>query len=347
MAEPVVGKKTVAADQQLAASTDAGIAGCTGHGHQTQHSHDTQHNHGCDPHCDDLHDHCERELPHDMTALVSARGLRFSRSGRQILSGVNLDLFANEIVTLIGPNGAGKTTLVRMLLGLQPPDAGSLQRKPGLVIGYVPQRFDVDAAIPLNVARFLALGRNISRRSAAIFAGWRAAGVGGRVAANSKIDAVLAEVGADGLAGRQLAKLSGGEFQRVVLARALLLDPSLLVLDEPVRGVDFAGEAALYNLIGRIRDERGIGVLLVSHDLHIVMAQSNRVICLNGHICCSGVPEKVAQDPEYARLFGPQAAQALGLYRHSHDHAHDLSGAAIPIEDGEGVTSSSGGKTDD
>ena len=300
------------------------------------------------------HHHHARHVeprPVDDTALISARGLRFARGGRDILQAVDLDLHTREIVTLIGPNGAGKTTLVRMLLGLAPPDGGSLQRQPGLVIGYVPQRFDIDPAIPLTVARFLTLGpairpqavkqgadagspiaRMMSRLRDMLtgrLTGWL---TGAGRAQSPAIAKVLAEVGADGLAERQLARLSGGELQRVMLARALLRNPDLLVLDEPVRGVDYAGEAALYSLISRIRDERGIGILLVSHDLHIVMAQSTRVICINGHICCSGVPELVAQDPEYARLFGPQAARALGLYRHNHDHSHDLSGAAIAKE---------------
>ena len=264
---------------------------------------------------------CDHDHSHDVTnaygpvdeiALISARGLQFKRGGRHILQNVDLDLQPGEIVTLIGPNGAGKTTLVRMMLGLERPDAGDIHRQSALKIGYAPQRFDVDPAIPLTVARFLTLG--------------------GRADA-LKIAAVLQEVGADGLAQRQIAKLSGGELQRVVLARALLRDPQLLVLDEPVRGVDFSGEAELYKLIGTIRDRRGVGVLLVSHDLHVVMAQSDRVICLNGHVCCSGMPQRVAQHPEYARLFGPAAASAIGIYQHHHDHSHDLAGAAIPVDE--------------
>jgi zinc transport system ATP-binding protein len=141
---------------------------------------------------------------------------------------------------------------------------------------------------------------------------------------------VLGEVGAGQLGDRQLSELSGGELQRVVLARALVRAPDVLVLDEPVRGVDYVGEAELYTLIGRLRSEHGFGVLLVSHDLHVVMAQSDRVVCLNRHVCCSGVPQSVAQHPEYARLFGPQAARAFGLYHHSHDHRHDLAGEPRP-----------------
>ena len=238
-----------------------------------------------------------------------------ARSGRTILADIDIDISPREIVTVIGPNGAGKTTLVRALLGLEPVDQGSIRRKPGLVTGYAPQRFDVDRAIPLTVSRFVALGRRASPDA---------------------LTRVLQDVGAGLLAERQLAELSGGELQRVVLARALVRSPGLLVLDEPVRGVDYAGEAELYTLIGRLRTERGFGVLLVSHDLHVVMAQSDRVICLNRHVCCSGVPQSVAQHPEYARLFGPQAARAFGLYHHHHDHSHDLAGEPRPPADRHG-----------
>jgi zinc transport system ATP-binding protein len=204
--------------------------------------------------------------------------------------------------------------LVRALLGLEPLDGGSVRRRDALVIGYAPQRLDIDRAIPLTVARFVALGRPAAKPP--------------------EIERALAEVGAGALPRRQLSELSGGELQRVVLARALIRLPDLLVLDEPARGVDYAGEAELYTLIGRLRTERGFGVLLVSHDLHVVMAQSDRVICLNRHVCCSGVPQSVAEHPEYARLFGPQAAHAFAVYRHAHDHSHDLAGAPCPAAAG-------------
>ena len=260
------------------------------------------------------HDHSVRHQPpldHDPAALISARRLGLARSGRAILTDIDIDISPREIVTVIGPNGAGKTTLVRVLLGLEPLDRGEIRRQPRLVIGYAPQRFDVDRAIPLTVARFVSLGRRGTRE---------------------EIERVLADVGAGALPERQLSELSGGELQRVVLARALIRSPDLLVLDEPVRGVDYAGEAELYTLIGRLRTERGFGVLLVSHDLHVVMAQSDRVICLNRHVCCSGVPQSVAQHPEYARLFGAQAARAFALYHHQHDHSHDLAGEPKPPE---------------
>ena len=259
-----------------------------------------------------LHGHSVDVRPppvHDPAALISARGLALARAGRPILTDIDIDISPREIVTVIGPNGAGKTMLVRALLGLEPLDRGEVRRLERLVIGYAPQRFEIDRAIPLTVARFISLGRQGTRE---------------------EIERVLKDVGAGALFDRQLSELSGGELQRVVLARALFRSPNLLVLDEPARGVDYAGEAELYTLIGRLRTERGFGVLLVSHDLHVVMAQSDRVICLNRHVCCSGVPQSVAQHPEYARLFGPQAARAFGVYLHQHDHRHDLAGEPRP-----------------
>lgn len=281
-----------------------------GHGHAHEHRHGQSHDHHHDGDgCGCGHDH---SAPVDTSALVSARGLTFSRHGRAILSGIDLDVRPGEIVTLIGPNGAGKTTLVKLILGIERPDSGTVSMPFSTRIGYVPQRFDVQRAIPMTVARFLALGH---------------------AASPDAIAAALRDTGAERTSGQQLSQLSGGETQRVLIARALLRNPNLLVLDEPARGVDYVGEADLYDLIGRIRDARKLGVLLISHDLHVVMAKSDRVICLNGHVCCSGQPETVAQHAEYARLFGPQAARALGVYLHHHDHAHDLSGAPKPMDD--------------
>lgn len=243
-------------------------------------------------------------------ALICAHGLSVHRNGRELLTEVDLDICEREIVTLIGPNGAGKTTLVRALLGLERLDSGDVRRRGDLRIGYVPQRFDVDTVIPLTVERFLLLGAGT---------------------ANGDVATILDEVDAGATRGRQLSVLSGGELQRVVLARALMRAPNLLVLDEPLQGVDYAGEAELYELIGRLRDDRGFGVLLVSHDLHVVMASSDRVVCLNRHVCCSGVPEAVAQHPAYERLFGAEAARAFAVYRHHHDHSHDIAGQPHPV----------------
>lgn len=259
------------------------------------------------------HAHTASDQPGiDASALISARAVLVSRSGRTILEAVDIDLASREIVTLIGPNGAGKTTLVRVLLGLERADQGQVVRRANLRIGYVPQRFDLDRALPMTVRRFLALGNET---------------------AATDIEHALTAVGAPAVLDNQLSQLSGGEGQRVLMARALLRRPDLLVLDEPVRGVDYAGEAELYSLIGRLRDERGFGVLLVSHDLHVVMAASDRVLCLNRHVCCSGVPTTVARHPEYVRLFGAETARAFAVYEHHHDHAHDLAGRAMPDAD--------------
>ena len=281
------------------------------HGHTHDHAHDGA--------CCACH-----AGPFDPKALIGARGLKIVRAGRTILSDIDLDIHTGEILTLIGPNGAGKTTLVRALLGLERPDEGVVQRRPGLSIGYVPQRFEIDRALPMTVARFLALGDG---------------------ARTARIASALEEVGASRVMNQQLSELSGGELQRVVLARALLNDPDLLVLDEPVRGVDYVGEAELYALIGRLRDTRGLGVLLISHDLHVVMAQSDRVVCLNRHVCCSGVPETVAQHPEYMRLFGPEEARSFAVYQHHHDHRHDLAGETSRTDAAGGGQSGHGGGT--
>jgi zinc transport system ATP-binding protein len=274
------------------------------------HAHDTHDHHDHHDHDHHDHDHDTRpSSPHDASALISARGLTVLRGKRAVLQSVDIEIGPSEIVTLIGPNGAGKTTLVRALLGIEVLASGTVERSRDLAIGYVPQRFDLDRAIPMTVERFLALGRERDRKSQQL---------------------VLEEVGAPSLLDRQFSELSGGELQRVLLARALLRNPTLLVLDEPVRGVDYSGEADLYALIARLRTDRGVGVLLISHDLHVVLAASDRVICINRHVCCHGVPEDVARHPEYARLFGPVAARTFGLYRHAHDHKHDLSGATVP-----------------
>jgi zinc transport system ATP-binding protein len=239
-------------------------------------------------------------------SLVEARGVSMRLGDHLALESVDLDVAAGEIVSLIGPNGAGKSTLVKLVIGILEPTAGSIRRKPGLTFSYIPQRLQIDPTLPLSAGRFLDLPVRHSR--------------------TAKADA-LAQVGAAGLERRAMQALSGGEFQRVLLARALLRDPDLLVLDEPAQGVDHLGQAEFFRLIDRIRRERGCGVLIVSHDLHLVMAATDRVVCLNRHVCCSGTPEAMGADPAYRALFGPKAADALAIYRHHHDHQHGLSGA--------------------
>ncbi|MFQ5764152.1 MAG: ATP-binding cassette domain-containing protein [Rhodospirillales bacterium] len=246
--------------------------------------------------------------------LIDAHGLFFSRHGKDILTDAGACVRAGEIVTLIGPNGAGKTTVVRIALGLMKPDRGTVVRRPGLVVGYMPQRLHIDPTLPLTVGRFLALG--IDRR---------------RDNGGDRARSVLEEVGAGAVADTPLQAVSGGEFQRVMLARTLLRNPDLLVLDEPSQGIDVIGQAELFRLISRIRDRRGCGVLMVSHDLHLVMAATDQVICLNHHVCCAGHPETVTNDPSYIQLFGKQVASTLAVYHHDHDHTHDADGNVVPL----------------
>ncbi len=231
--------------------------------------------------------------------LLEGTAISVAKSGAHILDSVSLSIGPREIVVLIGPNGSGKTTLVKALLGLAPHE-GEVRRKPGLRIGYVPQNFPRDTSLPMTVGRFLE-----------IYGGGRAA---------------LARVGVEHLASHQLATLSGGEMARVLLARAIAAKPDLLFLDEPFAGVDISGEAALYALIAELRDEIGCGVLLVSHDLHVVMAQASRVICLNRHVCCQGEAGAVVRDPAFVELFGARMAAELAIYHHHHDHEHAPSG---------------------
>jgi zinc transport system ATP-binding protein len=240
------------------------------------------------------------------TPLLTLDGIRFVRDGRLILDQVSLTLARGEILTLIGPNGAGKSCLVRIALGLEQPDAGRRALQPGLRIGYMPQRLRLNESLPLSVRRFLQLAQT-------------------RVD-EAKLQAALAEVGVLPIEHSPMRALSGGEFQRVLLARALLREPDLLVLDEPTQGVDITGQEELYELIAGVRERHGCGVLMVSHDLHLVMAATDRVLCLNHHVCCHGHPETVSAHPEYQRLFGLPTSTRLAVYNHHHDHHHDLHG---------------------
>ncbi|MFC6488969.1 ATP-binding cassette domain-containing protein [Nitratireductor sp. GCM10026969] len=237
----------------------------------------------------------------DTATLVEMHNVGIRRDGRWLVRGVDLSVRRGEIVTLIGPNGSGKSTTVKTALGVLKPDEGKVRRAPGLKVGYVPQKVTVDWTLPLSVERLMRLTGQIGR---------------------ADVDTALEAAGIAHLAGAEVQKLSGGEFQRALLARALARKPDLLVLDEPVQGVDFSGEIALYQLISDIRDRTGCGILLISHDLHVVMAETDTVICLNGHVCCRGTPENVLRSPEYVRLFGARAGETLAIYRHHHDHTH-------------------------
>lgn len=236
-----------------------------------------------------------------MTHLLKATGLSVRHGGLAALSNVDFQIDAGEIVTVVGPNGSGKTTLVRALLGALPLAAGKVERRPDLKVGYVPQKLTLDRTMPMSLRRFLDLPRRVP---------------------DAEAEAALARAGAADLAGRSVAALSGGQFQRGMLARALLGGPDLLILDEPTQGLDQPGAAEFYRQIEELRDDTGCAVIMVSHDLHVVMSASNRVVCLNGHVCCEGTPAVVSAAPAYRELFGSGTGGALALYQHQHDHHH-------------------------
>jgi zinc transport system ATP-binding protein len=236
--------------------------------------------------------------------LVNCRSVSFAYRHQSVLDGVDLELARGEFLSIIGPNGAGKSTLLKLVLGVLHPTTGMVDRAPGLRVGYVPQQFHIDPIMPLSVRRILTLTRRCPR---------------------SEQDRLLDLVGAAHLAEAPMHELSGGETQRVLLARAMLGDPDLLALDEPTQGVDYRGQSVLYELIAEIGRTFNLAVLVVSHDLHLVMASTDRVLCLDGHVCCSGEPHAVSQDPAYRALFGAADARALAVYTHHHDHGSHAS----------------------
>jgi zinc transport system ATP-binding protein len=246
----------------------------------------------------------------DNEVLLSASRLGYAVRGVDILSAVDIELRKGEILTLIGPNGAGKTSLVRILLGLKKASSGEVRIKPGVRIGYVPQKLHVEPVLPLRVRDFLLTAGRFKKE---------------------RLLKVLQEVHSAHLLGASVHTLSGGEFQRILLARALLHQPDVLVLDEPAQGVDIIGQQALYRTIKHIRDRHACGVLMVSHDLHLVMASTDQVVCLNRHICCTGHPDDVSGHPEYLKIFG-QAMEGLAPYSHHHDHSHDAHGNVVPLD---------------
>ena len=242
-------------------------------------------------------------------SLISVTNLSVRLGAATVLSAVDFTIDRGEIVTIVGPNGSGKSTFLRCLIGALAPSTGQISRAPGLRIGYVPQKLAIDPTLPLTVGRFLSLPR---RRKP------------------SDVAAALDQAGVPRLEPRQTADLSGGQFQRVLLARALLENPDILILDEATQGLDQAGSAAFYHQIEMVRRTYGCAVLMVSHELHVVMAASDRVVCLNGHVCCQGTPELVASAPEYRALFGTGTKGALALYRHEHNHSHEAEGCTDP-----------------
>lgn len=241
-------------------------------------------------------------------ALIQLENISLERQGKQILKSVTMAVFPQQIVTLIGPNGAGKTSLLKVMLGLLPVSQGKVFRQSEMIIGYVPQRLHVPETMPLTVAVFASMASKVSQQA---------------------IQDSLHEVGLSVPLSQSVQSLSGGEFQRLLLARALLRRPQVLVLDEPAQGLDFTGEAEFYHLIADLRERYHCAVVMVSHDLHLVMAATDQVVCLNTHVCCQGRPEAISQDPEYLQLFGRGLAKEFAVYHHEHDHHHAADGRII------------------
>lgn len=235
-------------------------------------------------------------------SLLDVTDLTLRYGGNDVLRGVSLSVAPGEIVTIVGPNGSGKTSLFRAIIGAAPIAGGTVRKQDKLRIGYVPQKLQIDPTLPMTVRRFMRLMQK---------------------AKPAEIEAALNTAGVPDLLDRQMTRLSGGQFQRVMLARALLNKPQLLLLDEATQGLDQPGSAAFYRQIEAVRRDTGCAILMISHELHVVMSASDRVICLNGHVCCEGTPAVVASAPEYRALFGTGTQGALALYRHDHDHHHD------------------------
>ena len=243
-------------------------------------------------------------MPDNKKILLKVENVGISVNGKSLVRGVSLEVKQGEIVTLIGPNGSGKSTTAKIALGIYKKIDGKVKTYTDK-IGYVPQNISIDWTLPIRVLDFMTLTEELTQ---------------------DEINTALNLTGVEHLKDKSLSNLSGGEFQRVLIARAISKQPELLVLDEPVQGVDFKGEIALYKLIKEISEKMKCGILLISHDLHVVMSATDFVVCLNGHVCCSGTPHKVVQDNKYRELFGDRASNILSLYEHKHDHTHSQDG---------------------
>jgi len=237
--------------------------------------------------------------------LVKLENAGVQRTSKWLVKGISFEISQGQIVTLIGPNGSGKTTTAKMILNIMNADEGQITRNTDKM-AYVPQKINIDWTMPLRVIDFMKITNNLN---------------------NNQVLESLTTTGVDKLLYNQIHNLSGGEFQRVLIARAIAKKPDLLVLDEPVQGVDYNGEIALYNLIKKISINLNCGILLISHDMHFVMSTTDHVVCLNGHICCSGAPSSVVKNPEYIKLFGEHNSETLSYYQHHHDHSHDNDGS--------------------
>lgn len=246
----------------------------------------------------------------DEDVLIEVKNLKLILEQRKILNHIDLVVRRGEILTILGPNGAGKSCLLKCILGLLNPTDGQVKKRPGLKIGYTPQKIVFDPSLPITVEQFLKLGHTC----------------------HIDVQKSLNEVKIGHMRHAWMYALSGGELQRVLLARALSHNPDLLVLDEPAAGVDIVGQSEVYKLLAEIKNNHQCGILVVSHDLSLVMAETDHVVCLNKHVCCSGTPEVVAMDPAFKELFGMDAT-GLALYKHRHDHHHDIEGEVMPNED--------------
>ena len=237
-----------------------------------------------------------------MPSLIEAKGLDVNKQGKEILKDVSISVNKNDFITIIGPNGAGKSVLLECLMGTFSPDRGEINKKDNILIGYIPQNFNPDNSMPISVERFLMLRKKFT---------------------GEELKIISDETNILNILSKKLSNLSGGELQRVLLARSLLGNPELLILDEPAQNLDIKNQLNFYNLLNEIYQKRDISILMVSHDLHMVMASTKQVICLYHHICCSGEPQAVAKDPEFITLFGNDMAKMMSVYQHTHDHSHD------------------------